>query len=54
MVDVSHVSDDAFLQVLEVTEAPVIASHSSCRKFTPGFERNMSDDMISRLAETAA
>ncbi len=51
MVDVSHVSDDAFLQVLDATEAPVIASHSSCRKFTPGFERNMSDDMIGRLAE---
>ncbi len=51
MIDVSHVSDDAFFQVLDITEAPVIASHSSCRKFTPGFERNMSDDMIRRLAE---
>ena len=51
IVDVSHVSDDAFAQVLEATEAPVIASHSSCRKFTPGFERNMSDEMIGRLAE---
>jgi membrane dipeptidase len=46
MVDVSHISDDAFQQVMELTRAPVIASHSSCRRFTPGFERNMSDEMI--------
>ncbi len=51
MVDVSHVSDDAFWQAAEVSEAPLIASHSSARFFTPGFERNMSDDMIKRLAE---
>ncbi len=30
---------------------PVIASHSSCRKFTPGFERNMNDDMLKYLAK---
>ncbi|MBV6646489.1 MAG: dipeptidase [Cyclobacteriaceae bacterium] len=51
IVDISHVSDDAFYQALEITEAPVIASHSSCRKFVPGFERNMNDDMIKKLAE---
>jgi len=51
MVDVSHLSDDAFWDVIEASEAPVIASHSSARRFTPGFERNMSDDMIRRLAE---
>lgn len=51
MVDVSHISDDAVLDVLEVTEAPVIASHSSARNFTPGWERNMSDELIVRLAE---
>lgn len=50
MVDVSHVSDDAFWQILETTQAPVIASHSSARHFTPGFERNMSDEMIAALA----
>ncbi|HCA80602.1 MAG TPA: peptidase M19 [Bacteroidetes bacterium] len=50
MVDVSHVSDAAFYEVMNVTNAPVIASHSSCRAFTPGFERNMSDDMIRLLA----
>ena len=51
MIDVSHISDDAFFQVLELTQTPVIASHSSCRYFTPGFERNMSDEMIRLLAE---
>ena len=51
MVDVSHVSDEAFYDVLQVTNKPVIASHSSARYFTPGFERNMSDKMISALGE---
>ena len=46
MIDVSHVSDDAFWQIMELTQAPVIASHSSARHFTPGMERNMSDEMI--------
>lgn len=51
MIDVSHVSDAAFWDVMEITRAPAIASHSSCRHFTPGFERNMSDEMIIKLAE---
>ncbi|MGH8193398.1 MAG: dipeptidase [Woeseiaceae bacterium] len=51
MVDVSHISDGAFWDVMDITSAPVIASHSSARHFTPGFERNMADDMIKRLAE---
>ena len=51
MVDISHVSDEAFYQVMDVTQVPAIASHSSARHFTPGFERNMSDEMIKRLAE---
>ena len=50
MVDVSHISDSAFYDVMQVTQAPVIASHSSCRAFVPGFERNMNDDMIQQLA----
>ena len=50
MIDVSHVSDEAALQVLERSRAPVIASHSSCRRFTPGWERNVSDELIGRLA----
>jgi membrane dipeptidase len=51
MIDVSHVSDEAFYQILELSRAPVVATHSSCRRFTPGWHRNMSDDMIRRLAE---
>ena len=51
MVDVSHISDSAFYDVMQITQAPVIASHSSCRAFVPGFERNMNDDMIQRLAD---
>lgn len=50
MIDVSHVSDEAFDDVLRLSAVPVIASHSSCRHFTPGWERNMSDEMIQRLA----
>lgn len=50
MIDVSHISDEAFYQVMKLTRAPVIASHSSCRYFTPGWERNMSDEMIKLLA----
>jgi len=51
MVDVSHVSDEAFWQVLDVSAVPVIASHSSARHFTPGWERNMNDDMIKALGD---
>jgi membrane dipeptidase len=50
MIDISHVSDSTFWQVMELSQAPCIASHSSARKFTPGFERNMNDDMIKALA----
>ena len=51
MVDVSHISDSAFWDVMEITDVPVIASHSSVRYFTPDFERNMNDEMIKRLGE---
>ena len=51
LIDVSHISDDAFYQVMELSEAPVIASHSSLRKYTPGFERNMDDKMLLALKE---
>jgi len=49
MVDISHVSDKTFADVLEVSAAPVIASHSSCRVFSDS-PRNMTDDMIRALA----
>jgi membrane dipeptidase len=49
MVDISHVSDSTFYNVLKITKAPVIASHSSLRYFTPGWQRNMADDMVKAL-----
>ena len=49
MIDVSHISDAAFAQVIEISKAPVIASHSSLRHYTPGFVRNMSDEMVKTL-----
>jgi membrane dipeptidase len=50
MVDISHVSDDTFWDVMETTTAPVIASHSSVRALNDQ-SRNMSDDMIKAVAE---
>jgi len=50
MVDVAHVSDEAFYQAVELSQVPVIASHSSLRHFVPGFQRNVSDDMLRKLA----
>lgn len=52
MVDISHVTDSTARDVLDQTEAPVIASHSSCRHFTPGWERNVSDELIEGVANT--
>lgn len=49
MVDISHVSDKTFYDALEVSKAPLIASHSSCRALC-NHVRNMSDDMIKALA----
>ncbi len=50
LIDISHVSDSTFYDVIRISKAPVIASHSSCRIFTPDWERNMSDEMIKTLA----
>jgi membrane dipeptidase len=50
MVDISHISDKSFYDVLKVTKAPVIASHSSCRALC-GSPRNLSDDMLLALKE---
>jgi membrane dipeptidase len=49
MVDVSHISDKTFRDVLEVSKAPVIASHSSCRAIC-SHPRNMTDEMMRALA----
>jgi membrane dipeptidase len=49
MVDISHVADKTFWDAIEVSKAPMIASHSSCRAIS-GHARNMTDDMIKALA----
>jgi membrane dipeptidase len=49
IVDISHVADSTFYQALELSRAPVIASHSSSRALTNA-PRNMSDDMLHALA----
>jgi membrane dipeptidase len=50
MVDISHISDKSFYDVLKLTKTPVIASHSSCRALC-GSPRNLSDDMLLALKE---
>jgi membrane dipeptidase len=50
LVDISHVSDKTFYDALEVSRAPMIASHSSCRALCD-HERNMTGDMIRALAK---
>lgn len=49
LIDVSHVSDDTFYDVLECSTSPVVATHSCCRALAD-HPRNMTDDMIKALA----
>jgi membrane dipeptidase len=49
LVDISHVSDKTFYDALEISKAPLIASHSSCRALCDHV-RDMNDDMIKALA----
>ncbi|HJQ40090.1 MAG TPA: dipeptidase [Thermoanaerobaculia bacterium] len=50
IVDVSHISDKAFFDVIETSRAPVVATHSSCRALCR-HPRNMTDDMLRALAK---
>ena len=50
MIDVSHLSDAAVAQSVELSRAPVVATHSALRHFTPGFERNLSDELAEAIA----
>ncbi len=50
LIDVSHISDDSFYDVLKYSRAPVAATHSCCRALS-NHPRNMTDDMIKALAE---
>jgi membrane dipeptidase len=51
LVDVSHVSDKTFWDIVETSRAPVVATHSNCRRIAD-VPRNLSDDMIRAVAET--
>ncbi|HLA12551.1 MAG TPA: dipeptidase [Pyrinomonadaceae bacterium] len=51
MVDVSHVSDPTFWDIIEVASQPVIATHSGCRAIA-NVPRNLTDDMIQAIAKT--
>lgn len=50
MVDISHVGDETFWDVIEATKSPIIASHSSCRALT-NVPRNLTDDMLKAIAK---
>jgi membrane dipeptidase len=50
MVDVSHLGDASAAAAIALSSAPVIASHSAFRHFTPAFERNISDDLAKAIA----
>lgn len=50
MVDISHSTDSTVFQALRLSKAPIIATHSSCRYFVPGYERNLSDTLIKAIA----
>lgn len=51
LVDVSHISDEAFWQIMEITEKPVIASHSNSRAVFD-VSRNLTDDMFRAICQT--
>ncbi|MBN2236797.1 MAG: membrane dipeptidase, partial [Bacteroidales bacterium] len=50
LIDVSHISDKAFYDVIELSKTPIIASHSSSRAICDS-PRNLTDDMLKKLAE---
>ena len=50
LIDVSHISDKSFYDVIELSKAPIIASHSSVRSIA-NHKRNLSDDMIQAIAK---
>ncbi len=51
IVDVSHISDEAFWDIMDITTAPVIASHSNSRSIHP-VSRNLTDDMFRAICQT--
>ena len=51
LMDVSHLNDKSFWDVVNVTDKPIIASHSNCRALCD-VPRNLSDDQLKKIAET--
>ncbi len=51
IVDVSHLNDAGFWDVVKYTKKPFVASHSNCRALVPGCPRDLSDEMLRALAE---
>ena len=51
LVDVSHISDEAFWNIMDITQAPVIATHSNSRKICD-HSRNLTDDMFKAICQT--
>ena len=51
LVDVSHISDEGFWQIMDITQAPVIATHSNSRSVC-GVSRNLTDDMFRAICAT--
>ena len=51
LVDVSHISDEGFWDMIKITQAPIIATHSNSRSIC-GHSRNLTDDMFRAICET--
>lgn len=51
IIDVSHISDEAFWDIMKITDAPIIATHSNSRAVC-GVSRNLTDDMFRAICET--
>jgi membrane dipeptidase len=51
MIDISHSTDSTVYQALRKSKAPIVATHSLCRKFAPGLERNLPDTLIKGIAD---
>lgn len=51
LIDVSHISDEAFWNIIEITEGPIVASHSNSRSFC-NHTRNLTDDMFEAICQT--
>ena len=50
-IDVSHLSDEAFWDIMKITDAPIVASHSNSRSFR-NVSRNLTDDMFRAICES--